>query len=77
MKHQFGPALAAANAMLEGKQRAAAGSNSSPSPIQGISKRAGVLLDFGTGTSFSSFAELWNYLLYNGWTTAPGKVRVT
>lgn len=38
-------------------------------------KRDGVLLDFGTGTSFASFAELWHYLKTNGWNTAPGKVR--
>lgn len=37
-------------------------------------KRAGVLLDFGQGTSFASFAELWNYLVHNGWHTVPGKV---
>ncbi|CBN76056.1 hypothetical protein Esi_0292_0015 [Ectocarpus siliculosus] len=36
-------------------------------------KRTGVLLDFGTGTSFASFAELWNYLRHNGWATLPGK----
>lgn len=38
-------------------------------------KRTGVLLDFGTGTSFASFAELWDYLRHNGWATMPGKVR--
>lgn len=36
-------------------------------------RRTGVLLDFGTGTSFASFAELWDYLRHNGWATLPGK----
>lgn len=55
----------------------AGGGGGVSSPARAIAhmnpKRAGVLLDFGTGTSFASFAELWNYLLHNGWSTAPGK----
>ena len=73
MKHHFAPALAAADAIVEGKRTQDVCSDDPPTP-GAPSKRPGVLLDFGTGTSFSSFAELWNYLLHNGWATSPGKV---
>lgn len=86
LKHQFGPALAAADAMIRQQQQqqqeqsSAAGDGSgsgSPASKAKIAhmnpKRTGVLLDFGTGTSFASFAELWDYLRHNGWATLPGK----
>lgn len=83
LKHQFGPALAAADAMIRQQQeesRATGGGGSgsgSPTPKATIArmnpKRTGVLLDFGAGTSFASFAELWDYLRHNGWAILPGK----
>lgn len=36
--------------------------------------RTSALLDFGSGTSFASFAELWNYLVHNGWQSVRGRV---
>lgn len=53
-----------------------AGASPKTSIAQMNPKRTGVLLDFGMGTSFASFAELWDYLRHNGWATMPGKVRV-
>eukprot|EP00752_Nemacystus_decipiens_P006432 g5794.t1 len=87
MKHQFGPALAAADAIVKRQQEhssagaagAAAAAAAAVAPAAKATmahmnpKRTGVLLDFGTGTSFASFAELWDYLRHNGWGTLPGK----
>lgn len=82
MKHQFGPALAAADAMIRQQQEqsstaATSGGSGSPAAKAKMAhmnpKRTGVLLDFGTGTSFASFAELWEYLRHNGWATLRGK----
>lgn len=89
LKHQFGPALAAADAMIKQQQEhssanaaaaaaaAAASGTGAPATKAKMAhmnpKRTGVLLDFGMGTSFASFAELWDYLRHNGWATLPGK----
>ena len=82
LKHQFGPALAAADAMIRQQQEqsstaATSGGSDSPAAKAKMAhmnpKRTGVLLDFGTGTSFASFAELWEYLRHNGWATLRGK----
>ncbi|CAN0241684.1 unnamed protein product, partial [Hapterophycus canaliculatus] len=82
LKHQFAPALSAADAMVrqqQQQQQLQSRNHSGTSPIGKASmahmnpRRTGVLLDFGTGTSFASFAELWNYLRHNGWATMPGK----
>ncbi|CAM9335723.1 unnamed protein product [Sphacelaria rigidula] len=74
LKHQFTPALKAADAMCN--QQGTIADSHSLALAQHNPRRPGVLLDFGQGTSFASFAELWNYLLHNGWRAAPGKARM-
>ncbi|CAM9787025.1 unnamed protein product [Choristocarpus tenellus] len=78
LKHQFKKAMSIAKeAIAQGSGwdggvgrggAAVAAALSSPAP-----PNPKVGLDFGMGTSFQHFSDLWRYLLTNRWTSTPGR----